>query len=658
MSMKQEQIDTIRKKILELMCEQERTRKRQYAEMRTKLAEEMRTNLTIKNFRVFDEDGDTFELAPITVLTGCNSSGKSSVVKALMMLNEFLKQFKDSLAKGDEPKWRDYKVDFRKQPFNLLGRFDKIVNKQSDNDRITLEYSVYSNKISKEVGVIFNFAANDKDELNNAYLAKLTIATDDGIVLSFGDEGGLLNLNIIKEVCLDALYAQFSENFDNESVLNCKVIEWSKQNNSLFRIPIVEQISHIPKEKLLEHVGNEYKVSDNHLSLAIHKIINDFIESEHSLFADYYKQHEHEYLNNSFDATMGHPFDLDLKIPQDFWGSFIDRNPEVAQVDCSTEMLKKPLVFPMIYEVLMEWNQVLCSADEVFYAKVENKFSQNYYQHRILTLLSDYVSDLIKETLCPEWSGNLDYSSSSRVVVQRIYSLDDRDGQFSELLKRKFENKRKYLSEGGAILGRRNLLFPVYKIDSFTNKWISVFGIGESISMELNSEGVGLKIWVNKTNGEKNLLADEGYGITQLVSILLQVENAIIENKIKKPKTESHCITVAIEEPEIHLHPAYQSKLAEMFADAYLEHGIRFIIETHSEYLIRKLQVMVADKACIFQPDDISLNYVDRGEDGVARNKKIGIAEDGSLIDEFGEGFYDEADNLAMELFRKKPILS
>ena len=319
-------------------------------------------------------------------------------------------------------------------------------------------------------------------------------------------------------------------------------------------------------------------------------------------------------------------------------------------MDCSTEMLKKPLVFPMIYKVLMEWNHVLCSADEVFYAKVENKFSQNYYQHRILTLLSDYVSDLIKETLCPEWSGNLDYSSSSRVVVQRIYSLDDRDGQFSELLKRKFENKRKYLSEGGAILGRRNLLFPVYKIDSFTNKWISVFGIGESISMELDSEGVGLKIWVNKANGEKNLLADEGYGITQLVSILLQVENAIIENKIKKPKTESHSITVAIEEPEIHLHPAYQSKLAEMFADAYLEHGIRFIIETHSEYLIRKLQVMVADKDCSIKCSDVSLNYVDKGLDGVATNRKIGIADDGRLMDSFGEGFFDEAGGLSRQL--------
>ena len=43
---------------------------------------------SLKNFRSFGEDGADFELAPITVLTGCNSAGKSSLVKALMLLSQ------------------------------------------------------------------------------------------------------------------------------------------------------------------------------------------------------------------------------------------------------------------------------------------------------------------------------------------------------------------------------------------------------------------------------------------------------------------------------------------------------------------------------------------------------------------------------------------
>ena len=43
---------------------------------------------SLKNFRSFGEEDADFELAPITVLTGCNSAGKSSMAKALMLLSQ------------------------------------------------------------------------------------------------------------------------------------------------------------------------------------------------------------------------------------------------------------------------------------------------------------------------------------------------------------------------------------------------------------------------------------------------------------------------------------------------------------------------------------------------------------------------------------------
>lgn len=198
----------------------------------------------------------------------------------------------------------------------------------------------------------------------------------------------------------------------------------------------------------------------------------------------------------------------------------------------------------------------------------------------------------------------------------------------------------------------------------FMNKWIKEFGIGDAVRIEGTDQGLGILAFLEK-EGEKRLLADEGYGITQLVALLMQIENNVLNAKQIKysdgvfaPIPYQYVTsTIYVEEPENHLHPKFQSLLADMFVEAYREYNIHFIIETHSEYLIRKLQVMVADKDNSLSSNDVSINYVEKDEEGVSRNRQIKINKDGGLSDSFGKGFYDEADDLTMELLRYKAQL-
>ena len=80
----------------------------------------MDTKFTIKNFRVFDKDGVTVNIKPITVLTGCNSSGKSSIVKSMVLLNTYIESLVEDFKAFKRIDLKKHKLDFSKdETFNL-----------------------------------------------------------------------------------------------------------------------------------------------------------------------------------------------------------------------------------------------------------------------------------------------------------------------------------------------------------------------------------------------------------------------------------------------------------------------------------------------------------------------------------------------------------
>ena len=696
----------------------------------------MKTRLNIKNFRIFDEDGAIFELNPITILTGCNSSGKSSMVKAVMLLNSFLSQIKKDIDNNNEVELSKYKLDFTQYPMNLLGRFDKVVNDKSESPKVTIEYTVYSLIISKDVDVKLVFSADEHDDLNNAYLENISVCIDGEILYSSDkkDKESVCNFNLVKESCMDFMmlisriedFLRLEECYEFEGTISkseydekrreiilhlkeldkqrvrdtikyvrtskenkrnwinkktIEIIEWSKDNNSLFKIPLLDTLDKFKKEEISQFINKEFltNVDDARLFVS-NKIINEYINSDFDLFSAYFRHYENMFLNEvaSYHSFVAFPkifVPHDYKISQDY--IYINPfNPPILVIGGEDdkkednnleieEWKREPISFNKIYGMLMEWNEVSKPVNEdVYYSKAHGyDINENYY-HIMFTKLKQCVALLIKEVISPEWCGSADveYVSSSRVKISRLYSLDVND-DFTNLLKRYFESKR----ENAHIARKR------YIAGDFANKWIKLFGIGERLSIKYDDEGLGATIRLYKNPEDKNgkLLSDEGYGITQLVSILLQIETAILSangefaegwfgmqsiDSYDYTKFHYEMKTICIEEPEIHLHPKYQSLLADMFVEAYRKYNIHFIIETHSEYLIRKLQTMVASKSNELVSDEVSIYYIVSNDecDGGDKVRKINIMEDGRLSSPFGTGFFDEADNLAMELLNIK----
>jgi len=118
---------------------------------------------------------------------------------------------------------------------------------------------------------------------------------------------------------------------------------------------------------------------------------------------------------------------------------------------------------------------------------------------------------------------------------------------------------------------------------------------------------------------------------------------------------------LAIEQPELHIHPALQVALGDLFieeiipnSDNNINGGKIFLLETHSEHLmlrflrrIRETGEGEAPENRSLTPTDLSICFIERGENGISC-LPIRVDEQGDFIDRWPKGFFNER---ARELF-------
>lgn len=255
-----------------------------------------------------------------------------------------------------------------------------------------------------------------------------------------------------------------------------------------------------------------------------------------------------------------------------------------------------------------------------------------------------FIKDILKDEFFDFYSnffGDYVYSTYSEIVESiRIEHL----GIFKSSKARLFFDSDRQTTLGKHLSQLSHLEFTE-EMKIFVSKWLRMFDIGEDLLLE-RIAGTATQVFILK--GDRKIeLADLGYGSSQFVSLLISILIISIKQNSKSG------FLFAIEEPETNLHPKLQSLLADFFVDANKIFNIKFIIETHSEYLIRKLQYLTAKNK--IKPKDSIIYYFHNPDNipkGEKQVKEIRIREDGSLTDDFGPGFFDEADGIAMELYR------
>lgn len=560
----------------------------------------------VKNFRAFDEMSE-FEIRPLTILVGPNNSGKSSFTKLLMLL----------------------KNGYQKLNFKILGdhkldSYQNALNRNTGCEEIDLQFSVKSCIVNNEMFCNITYFENGIIKKFSIFDGLISFEADEEVLDGPDRELYLSNdmINYRFKIQIQEVIF-FFKNILYEELLN----ENRKWKIDLFNIEAVtkgvaefitlterhpssnHKIENIPTWYILSRLGVIYhKLSEFETPYLLYDL---FIDDEK--VTNQYKEKIIDIQNNLFLNDMS-LFDLafsGFKVPNSLHQQFdnwhltqqlksVFENELKGQYKNSVEIKHSVLGELLFKETLFTLSHYNDGATET--------------EH--LSFIESLFLNMFDDIDQMRW---LSFLSADRGQQQRVYQKNDYSfNMLQKQHKKDFKENKKHLFD--EILEILNIKGKIV-IKSFENV---------------------LSVYIKNGNSEENL-ADLGLGFSQLIPLILFLDFG--ENYITK-------FPIIIEEPEANLHPALQSKLADLFVkiNEYFPNLI-LIIETHSEYFIRKLQYLVASKQA--KSENCIINYFN-SNDNVNKNepkvKAIKILDDGSLSDHFGTGFFDEVSLLQVQM--------
>lgn len=243
------------------------------------------------------------------------------------------------------------------------------------------------------------------------------------------------------------------------------------------------------------------------------------------------------------------------------------------------------------------------NSDNTIFTCISKGFLYKLDESRISNMLVTYIISILSrslEILMDDFQmSRINYVSPLRAHPKRYYMLDKAKVSYSlDTL------------DGDAIA---EVLKENHQLKRRVNAWLKNFGL--SVNVEEFKEVIHhLKV---SQNGLSLDITDVGFGISQVLPI-------IIQGFLSRERS----LTI-VEQPEIHLHPRMQADLADLFIDMVRVHRDKAIlIETHSEYLLRRLRRRISEgiirsedvSICLFHPQTMTqgavienLNIQERG---------------------------------------------
>jgi hypothetical protein len=173
-----------------------------------------------------------------------------------------------------------------------------------------------------------------------------------------------------------------------------------------------------------------------------------------------------------------------------------------------------------------------------------------------------------------------------------------------------------------------------FTVEEYVAFWLKELGLVHDFSVKAITPDSSLyRVWITIRPGAAPVrITDVGFGVSQILPVLT-ICYYVPEGS-----------TILLEQPEIHLHPAVQSGLADVFIDAIKRRNVQIVLESHSEHLLRRLQRRLAEEQ--IAPEQVALYFADV-EDGESQLRSLELDPYGNIRNWPPNFFGDEMGDLA-----------